>query len=67
MKNENLFGYILWYNPYEDLWYAIERDTQLQFFNGNRDKSIHYKSKEILTLIQIVGNKKILKRVIEQE
>ena len=54
MNNMNLYNYVFWYNPYEDLWYAIDRDTQLAFFNGRREKSIYYKSKEHSTLIAIL-------------
>ena len=35
----NTYDYIFWHNPYEDLWYAIPRDQQLDFFNGNRDNA----------------------------
>ena len=67
MTKEYLYGFVFWYNPYNNLWYAIDRDTQLEFFNGKRDKSVHYKSKEINTLIQIVGNKVLLEKVINQD
>jgi hypothetical protein len=67
MKHENLYQFIFWYNPYEDLWYAIDRNTQLDFFNGNRDASVYFKSKEIKTLIEIVGNKKLLHKMISQD
>jgi hypothetical protein len=64
---ENLFDFIFWYNPYEKIWYAINRDTQLNFFNGNRDKSLFYKSKEISTLTQIISNDKILEKLTKGE
>jgi hypothetical protein len=32
----NLYKYIFWYNEYEGLWYAIERDDEILFFNGKR-------------------------------
>lgn len=54
MNKMNLYNYIFWYNPYEDLWYAIERDTQLFFFNGYREKAKYYKSKEHSTLVTIL-------------
>ena len=67
MTNENLYGFVFWYNPYNNLWYAIDKDTQLEFFNGNREKSVHYKSKEISTFIQIVGNKTLLEKMKNQD
>lgn len=54
MNNANLYNYIFWYNPHENLWYAIDRDTQLFFFNGNRKNAIYYKSKEHSTLVSIL-------------
>ena len=66
MTNENLYGFVFWHNPYDGLWYAIDRDTQLEFFNGNREKSTHYKSKEIATLVEMVGDKKTLERVLRE-
>jgi hypothetical protein len=51
---ENLYDYLFWYNPYESLWYAITRDTQLEFFNGKRENSVFYKSKSHSTLVEIL-------------
>ena len=51
---EKLYDYIFWYNHYEDVWYAIPRDHQLDFFNGNRDKSKYIKSKQHSTLVEII-------------
>lgn len=67
MTNTNLYRFIFWHNAYEGLWYAIDRDTQLEFFNGNRKNSIYYKSKEVSTLIEIVGNKTLLEKVNNQK
>lgn len=60
---ENLFKFVFWYNPYEKIWYAIDRDTQLYFFNGEREKSMYYKSREISTLIEIISNNDLLERL----
>ena len=54
MDKTNLYNYIFWYNPYEDLWYAIDRDTLLWFFNGDRKKAKFYKSKDHSTLVSIL-------------
>jgi hypothetical protein len=66
MKYSNLFGFIFWFNPHQDLWYAIDRDTQLEFFNGNREKSTYYASKEINTLIEMCSDKDTLERVLRE-
>ena len=52
---DEIFNFIFWFNSYEGIWYAISRDTQLDFFNGHRERSVHYKSKEITTLIEIIN------------
>jgi hypothetical protein len=54
MNKMNLYNFIFWFNPHEDLWYAIDRDTQLWFFNGDRKKAIYYKSKDHSTLVSIL-------------
>lgn len=57
-----LYDYVFWYNPYEELWYAIKSDTQLNFFNGNRKKSFFYKARDINSLVEFLEreyNKKI--------
>jgi hypothetical protein len=66
MNNSDLYRFVFWYNPHQGLWYAIDRDTQLEFFNGNRDKSIYYASKEIDTLIEMVGDKDNLERILKE-
>jgi hypothetical protein len=51
---EKLYDYVFWYNHHEKLWYAIPRDQQLDFFNGNRSKVEFLKSKKESTLIEII-------------
>lgn len=36
-----LYSWLFWFNPYQDLWYAISTDSQMDFFNGNRSKSVY--------------------------
>lgn len=62
-NNQNLYGYIFWYNPYENLWYAIERDSYLVFFNGNRKEAIYYKSEDINTLSEILTKDEVLNKL----
>jgi hypothetical protein len=53
----NTYNYIFWHNPYENLWYAIPREEQLYFFNGNRAKAKGvWSDKKIDKLIKKVNN-----------
>lgn len=54
MKLENLYDYIFWYNPYEEVWYAVHREYQLDFFNGNRNNIKFIKSKQHSTLMELL-------------
>lgn len=51
----NLYGYILWCNTLETngpIWYAIPRDQEMLFFNGNRKMATGVLSnKNVNTLI----------------
>jgi len=56
----NLYNWIFWFNPYDELWYVIHRDSYLAFFNGNREKAKYYKSKDHSTLIYIASKPEIV-------
>jgi hypothetical protein len=60
---EALYDYIFWYNHHEEIWYAIERDTQLDFFRGNRENSKYYKSNTHSTLVEIITKPKLLAKL----
>lgn len=62
---ENLYDYIFWHNHHEDLWYAITRDTQLQFFNGHKDDSVYFKSKKVETLIELLTKTSLKKKFVD--
>lgn len=64
-NNDNLYGYIFWYNPNENLWYGIERDSYLLFFNGNRDKATFYTGKDINVLSEILSKDDVLDKLKE--
>jgi len=51
---ESLSNYIIWYNCYNSIYYAIERDSYLKFFNGSRQEAIYHQSKSIDILIDII-------------
>ena len=59
---EQLYNYIFWYNHYEELWYAIDRDSQLEFFNGNREKAKYLKSNQHSTLVELICKPETLKK-----
>lgn len=67
MNSMNLYDYVFWYNPYEEIWYAIDRDTQLAFFNGHRQKSKYYKSKEHSTLVSILMKDGLAEKLINSK
>jgi hypothetical protein len=62
-----LYNYIFWFNHHEDMWYAISRDEQLAFFNGNRKDTNHFKSRDINTLTELLNKPSILSKLNEQE
>jgi hypothetical protein len=37
-----LYNYIFWFNEHTELWYAIDRDDQLKFFNGNTGQFVQF-------------------------
>lgn len=50
---EKLYNYLLWYNPYEKTWYAVERDSYMEFFSGNlRDKAKYIQDEFLPKLIE---------------
>ena len=53
--NNNLYNYIFWFNCYEEVWYAIDKNYQSDFFNGKREKLNFHKSENINTLIEIIN------------
>jgi hypothetical protein len=61
---ENLYSYLLWHNYLDQNWYAIPRDEQLLFFNGNKDKVIGViKSSSIDTLIYMINNPNVTEQL----
>lgn len=62
-----LYHHIFWYNPVEETWYAITRDTQLAFFNGNRKESNYLKSSSVNTLIELICKPNKLKEANESK
>lgn len=55
-----LYDYVLWYNSYEGIWYAINRSHLTAFFTGGKDRddiqSIngYVSNKDLTSLIQSI-------------
>jgi hypothetical protein len=49
-----LYNYIFWFNEHTELWYAIDRNDQLKFFNGNREEVLYTSAYDINTLIEVI-------------
>ena len=66
-NGSELYGYIFWFNHYEEIWYAIDRNTQVLFFSGGEDrvKSKYYKTKDITVLIELICKPNKLKELNE--
>jgi hypothetical protein len=54
MRNEELYEYVLHFNPYNELWSAIPRDVYQQYFNNNEVDGV-LKSKELTTLLSLIA------------
>jgi hypothetical protein len=55
MENKlELYSWLFWFNPYQDLWYAIKTDTSIDFFIGNKEKAVYKSHKDRDTLEQMV-------------
>jgi len=52
---ENLYGYVFWYNSYEETWYAIETKNYTEFMSGSEKRETTLKSSKIETLIELIS------------
>lgn len=52
---ENLYGYVFWYNPYVEVWYAIPTTKYTEFFSGNKEPKGVMSSDKVETLITLIG------------
>jgi hypothetical protein len=58
----NLYNHVLWFNEYTQLWYAIPRDHQLEFF-GLKRHDVAISSKNINVLIELLSKPEQLKKL----
>jgi hypothetical protein len=55
-KLEELYSYIFWYNFHEGFWYAVRRDTMVDFFAGNKSKAYYFRDIDFERLKDVVIN-----------
>lgn len=58
---DNLYNYVLWYNSYEQMWYAVPRDQYTNFFSGHLEHTGVFKSRKIETLVYLITHPKQIK------
>ena len=50
----NLYDYVLHYNPYRKLWFAIPRTQYTRFFANNKDDNGVLKASTVNALIKLI-------------
>lgn len=53
---DKLYNYILWYNPYEGIWYGITTETATEFFAGNRKAASYFESADENEVKELIYN-----------
>jgi len=53
---KELYDYIFWHNFHENQWYAVRRDTMLDFFAGNKSKAYFFRDTDFERLQDTVIN-----------
>jgi hypothetical protein len=66
IMERNLYNHVFWYNEYEELWYAIPRDHQIEFF-GKGGKHLALSSKNINVLVELVSKPELLKKLENEQ
>ncbi len=68
-KKENLYGWLLTYNPYTDKWLAAKRDDYLDLFSNVEKNENILRSNSIDTLIEVImktnGDKKAIDKLLK--
>lgn len=60
LEMEQLYGYVFWYNPYTQIWYAIPTEKYTEFFAGNKGAQGVMSSDKIETLVTVIHNPKLV-------
>lgn len=55
MQNENLYGWLITYSPYEDEWKAVTRDNYFSLFSGGENILRVKGIGNIMSLIDIIN------------
>ena len=53
---ELLYDYILHYNPYQELWFAIPRDKYLEYWSSQEVDGV-MSAKDVNVLIEVICKK----------
>ena len=54
---ENIYNWVFWYNFNENTWYAIHRDSYIDFFSDKTKKNCRFhKNEDLKNLIQHVND-----------
>jgi hypothetical protein len=61
----NLYNHIFWYNEYTELWYAIPRDHQMDFF-GLNNQAVAISGKDITVLVELIRKPHLLEKLQNQ-
>ena len=52
----NLYNYFIWYNPYEELWIAVNKKDYIDYITkGSETTAEHYTDKNINNLIKTLS------------
>ena len=51
-----LYNYVIHYNPYEELWFAIPRDKYLEYWSSQNVEGV-LSAKDVSVLIDVISKK----------
>lgn len=54
-KSQNLYDYLLHYNPHTEYWTAFKREDKDAYFNGTLADNMCIKHKDIKTLVSYIN------------
>jgi hypothetical protein len=52
---ENLYSYVLWYNPHNKTWYGIPRDRYTEFFADSKNNKGIIKASTVAALVTTIN------------
>lgn len=51
-----LYNYVIHYNPYQELWFAIPRDKYLEYWSSQNVEGV-LSAKDVSVLIDVISKK----------